>query len=69
IPEVVSNGEAGYLAPVGAVEDMAEAGIELLSDPARWNRASAAARTGAERFSADRVVPEYESYYEEVLSR
>ena len=69
IPEVVTHGESGYLAPIGAVDAMAEAGIALLSDKAKWGRASAAARVGAERFSAERIVPEYEAYYEEVLSR
>ena len=69
IPEVVSHGESGYLAPVGDVEAMAAASLELLEDPERWRRASAAARAGAERYSVDRVVPEYVAYYEEVLSR
>jgi N-acetyl-alpha-D-glucosaminyl L-malate synthase BshA len=69
IPEVVTDGESGYLAPVGDVHAMADASIALLADPARWREASAAARAGAERYSADRVVPEYEAYYAEVLAR
>jgi N-acetyl-alpha-D-glucosaminyl L-malate synthase BshA len=69
IPEVVTDGEAGYLAPVGDVDAMAEAGIALLSDNAGWKRASVAARHAAERYSADRIVPEYEAYYSEVLGR
>ena len=69
IPEVVPDGGAGYLAPVGAIDEMAEAGLALLSDPDRWKQASAAARHAAERYSADRVVPEYEAYYSEVLGR
>jgi N-acetyl-alpha-D-glucosaminyl L-malate synthase BshA len=74
IPEVVTHGESGYLAPVGAVEAMAEygirlLGIRLLSDPERWRAASRAARRDAERFSADRIVTMYEDYYAEVLGR
>ena len=33
MPELVSHGETGYLAPVGATDIMARYAIELLSDP------------------------------------
>jgi N-acetyl-alpha-D-glucosaminyl L-malate synthase BshA len=69
VPEVVSQGEAGYLTPIGAIEEMAEAAIELLADPDRWTRASIAARSAAERFNADLIVPQYEAYYSTVLNR
>ena len=69
LPEVVPHGDAGYLLPVGDVEGMAEAGVELLADDARWSRASEAARAVAvERFSAAKVVPVYEDYYRRVLA-
>jgi hypothetical protein len=48
---------------------MADAAVELLSDPRRWVEASTAAREGAERFNADLVVPQYEAYYKTVLNR
>jgi glycosyltransferase involved in cell wall biosynthesis len=60
---------AGRLGAVGDVDGMAAAGIELLADSEMWRRASEAARADAERFSASRVVPEYEAFYEEVLAR
>jgi L-malate glycosyltransferase len=69
IPEVVQDGVSGYLAPVGDVETMADAAIGLLADPVAWKQFSAAAREGAERYSADRVVSLYEEFYSEVLSR
>jgi L-malate glycosyltransferase len=69
IPEVVDDGVSGYLAPVGDVHAMTDAAMALLGDPGEWQRFSDAARIGAERFSADRVVAEYESYYSEVLCR
>jgi L-malate glycosyltransferase len=69
LPEVVEDGESGYLAAVGDIEAMADAGIGLLSDRAQWRRFSAAAREGAEKYSSTRVVPEYESFYTEVLNR
>lgn len=69
IPEVVTHGETGYLAPIGAIEEMADHAVRLLADPDRWLEASTAARKAAERFSADLIIPQYESYYHDVLNR
>jgi L-malate glycosyltransferase len=69
IPEVVPHGAGGYLADVGAIDEMADAACELLVDPARHAEAGRAARTAAERYAADRVVPLYEAHYREVLNR
>jgi N-acetyl-alpha-D-glucosaminyl L-malate synthase BshA len=68
LPEVVPDGEAGYLLDVGDVDGMAEVATRVLSDKPLWWKMSRAARAVAvERFSAERVVPEYERYYESVL--
>jgi L-malate glycosyltransferase len=69
IPEVVEHGVSGYLAPVGDVDAMAAAAIDLLSDDVLWKDFSDAARRGAELFSATHVVSQYEAFYTEVLSR
>ena len=70
LPEVVEHEVTGYLAPVGATEEMAEAGIRLLRDFERWSAASQAARQLAkERFSVSDIVDHYEQYYEQVLAR
>ena len=69
VPELIPHGGPGYLAPVGAIDEMAEAGIELLRDPLRWKAASEAARAVAERFSADEIVARYEAYYEKVRAK
>jgi glycosyltransferase involved in cell wall biosynthesis len=64
VPEVVRDGETGVLCPVGDVEAMASAGIEILSDPQRWQSMS---ELGAEdaraRFSLDAIVSKYEHLY------
>jgi len=66
---VVVHGETGFLFPLGSVEEMAEAGVSLLKDPERWTRFSDAARADAvERFSNDKIVPQYERLYEDVVS-
>jgi N-acetyl-alpha-D-glucosaminyl L-malate synthase BshA len=68
LPEVVPNGEAGYLVESGDLEGMTDAALEILSDPDRWKAFSEAGRALAvERFSADRVVPKYEDYLEKVV--
>jgi N-acetyl-alpha-D-glucosaminyl L-malate synthase BshA len=69
LPEVIEDGVTGHLGNVGDVEAMAEAGISILSDNAKWSRMSGAAQQVArERFGADVVVPQYERYYERVLA-
>ena len=69
LPEVVDEGESGYLLPVGDVEGMAAAASAILSDGALWRRMSAHAReSSVSRYSADRVVPIYEEFYREILS-
>ena len=68
IPEVVGDGETGFLFPVGDVERMAGGALALLEDEARMARAREAARSRAVAlFDESLVVPQYEAYYREVL--
>jgi len=68
LPEVVVHGETGFLFPVGEIQQMADAAIELLSDPLRLERFRRSARAWAvERFDSERIIPEYERFYQQVL--
>ncbi len=68
LPEVVPDGEAGYLLEPGDVDGMRDGAIDILSDPDRWMAFSKAGRAVAvERFSAERVVPMYEAYCRGVI--
>jgi L-malate glycosyltransferase len=68
LPEVVTNGETGFLFPVGDVADMAAAAVSLLTDPVRQELFKARARKRAEAFfNADDIIPQYEAFYEELL--
>lgn len=70
LPEVVVHGETGYLAPVGDVMTMATYAVQLLQDPALYTRMSRASTAHVqEHFSAEKIVPQYESFYETTLSR
>jgi N-acetyl-alpha-D-glucosaminyl L-malate synthase BshA len=68
LPEVIDDGVNGILEPVGSVEAMGRRAVELLRDPERHEAMRQAALAKAEQFSADRIVPMYESLYQEVLA-
>ena len=64
------DGETGVLCPVGDVEGMAEAAIQILSDRDRWQAMSARGAADArERFSLDAIVADYEAFYEYALAK
>lgn len=68
LPEVVRNGETGRLTPVGDVQAMAEAAIELLADDGRHASFSRAARADAlHRFTLGAALDRYEAYYRRVV--
>lgn len=70
LPEVIPEGKAGLLFATGDVDGMAEAAVGLLQDEARLRSFRLAARAHAvENFSAEKIVPMYEAYYEKVLAR
>ncbi len=67
LPEVVVNGETGYLAPPGAVDEMMERALAILRDGPLHGRLGASAAARARDFSAERIVPHYETLYRGVL--
>ncbi len=67
LPELVVDGETGYLCPVDDVDAFTDRTRALLTDEALHDQMAQAARDRAvETFDIDRVVPTYEQYYEEV---
>jgi N-acetyl-alpha-D-glucosaminyl L-malate synthase BshA len=70
VPELVVDGETGYLVPFGDIDAMADRAAELLSDPDRRRTLGAQARRRAEQhFSRERMVETYESYYRSLLNQ
>ncbi len=67
LPELINNGDAGYLCPVGDVEGMARAVLNILQPDALDEFRFRARKRAVELFSAERIVPEYEKYYQQVL--
>ena len=68
ISEVVEDGVAGILCPIGDVDALAGAALSLLSNPERLERFSLQALQSANRFHIERVLPEYERVYRRVLN-
>ena len=70
LPEVVADGETGYLLPVGDVDAMAARAIEILSDDALRRRMGKRAREVAvEQFDESWIVPRYRAMYERVIGQ
>lgn len=67
LPELVTEGEAGHLFPVGAVTAMGEKAAGILADRTEHARLQAGARRRAEDFRQDGLVGQYEAFYRAVL--
>jgi len=69
LPEVVDDGETGFLSPVGDVDKMADDALRLLTDSSLRREMGKRARASAvSRYSTDRIIPQYISFYEQVLA-
>lgn len=64
IPEVNKHGISGFLSPVGAVDEMIENSLYILSDDQRLDQFKNQARNQASIFDINYVVPLYEEIYE-----
>lgn len=70
IPEVVADGETGFLSDVGDVEKMADDTSALLkNDEMRRGFGTKGRDNAVERYSTERIIPEYINFYEKVLQR
>jgi glycosyltransferase involved in cell wall biosynthesis len=66
-PEVVRDGETGYLADPHDLETLAERVAALLSDPALGRRMGEKARAGVAEFDIDEMVRKQESLYQQLM--
>jgi N-acetyl-alpha-D-glucosaminyl L-malate synthase BshA len=70
LPEVVTDGETGFLSEVGHVDKMADDAARLLSDPALRSEMGQRARESAiSRYRTDIIIPKYIEFYEKVLRK
>ena len=65
--DILDDGNAGILVPVGDETAMASAVAELLADPEKRRADARRGRETAERFRVERAVPEYVRIVEQML--
>jgi L-malate glycosyltransferase len=69
LPELQVHGETGYIAEIGDVDRMARYAVELLTNEQKRTIFGKAARQRAvEFFDVQKIVNQYEEYYEECLA-
>jgi N-acetyl-alpha-D-glucosaminyl L-malate synthase BshA len=70
IPEVVNDGESGYLSDIGDVEKMAANTLKLLrDDEMRGAFGKRGREISVQRYSTQAIIPQYISFYEQVLNK
>jgi len=70
LPEVIDHGVTGFLHPPDELDEMAESGVMVLTDPVRHRAiAQAACARVREDFCAEKIVPIYEESYQSVVSK
>src|SRR5450432_664134 len=68
VPELVTHGEDGYLEEVGDIAGQtARVAALLMDDDLQYRMAKAGRWNAAERFCTDKIIPQYEKYYDDVL--
>lgn len=67
LPEVNVQGVTGFLSEVGDVEAMANNALHILENKETHQQFRRNALAHAQQFSLDKILPEYENYYESVI--
>ncbi|CQR46674.1 D-inositol 3-phosphate glycosyltransferase [Paraliobacillus sp. PM-2] len=68
IPEVIEEGKNGYIMEIGDIKSLVDKAISLLSDEEKWKSFSNGALQHVnQHFSAEHIVKQYESIYQELL--
>jgi len=68
VPELITNGEDGYLEQVGDIAAQAARAYQLLTDDSLHEKMSLAGRqTALARFASSAIIPQYEDYYQQVI--
>jgi N-acetyl-alpha-D-glucosaminyl L-malate synthase BshA len=69
LPEVNEHGVTGFLSDPGNVDEMAQYAVQILENEEMLAQFRANALAQAQRFDIERILPEYEAYYQEVVER
>jgi L-malate glycosyltransferase len=69
LPELNIHGVTGFTSNVGDVDDMAQYAIQLLTNDEMYQQFRANALARAQEFDIHCILPQYESYYEEIIKK
>ena len=70
IPEVVNEGESGFLSDVGDVEKMSADTLELLKDEdLRRSFGTRGRELAISRYSTEKIIPQYIAFYEKIVKK
>lgn len=68
LPELVTQGECGFLSPVGDVESMANDAIKLLTDDTLYQKMShAGIKRARETYCVEKILPQYVEFYQKTI--
>jgi N-acetyl-alpha-D-glucosaminyl L-malate synthase BshA len=69
VPELITDGEDGFLEKAGDIDALAARVVSLLTDDELHYRMAKTGRwNAAERYCPDKIIPKYEQYYREVVN-
>ena len=70
IPEVVNDGESGFLSDLGDVEKMSVDTLRLLGDEEmRLAFGERGRKLAVQRYSTDKIIPQYIAFYEKIVKK
>ncbi len=69
LPELNLDGITGYTCDIGDVSDIAKKSIKILENNETLLKFKEAAHNRAQTFNISNILPQYESYYEEIIKK
>ena len=66
---IYADNKTGFLSDVGNVDEMAENVLKLLNDRKMFNEFKTNAFEQAKRFDIDKILPQYEKIYTQLISK
>lgn len=70
IPEVINEGESGFMSDVGDTDKMSDDVLRLMNDKELSEKFGARGRELAvSRYSSEKIIPQYLAFYEKVLQK
>jgi L-malate glycosyltransferase len=68
IPEVINDGETGFMSDVGDTEKMSDDVLKLLNDEdLRQSFGKRGRELAVSRYSSEKIIPQYIAFYEKIL--